>query len=325
MPGTIRRTRWPGYRALPALVLVASVPAASRGQVVEQIREDVRGVSTGSSDTSAPSSGSPGDDDQGDSRPRRRRRDYDGYDDDGYGDAKGWTGLIIVSAYTVTSPFWGPHAILEDEFLSYEYFPRFPYDQVPGYMMCSPCDSLEPDPACEVDPLRSEGWPTRPRTWAARFRMEYADEFNDLQRIGGHLLLETRSRFGLDTETSYLEEELPDGTQDALWLGDCNVVYRFAQGEYAQFRAGVGFNWLDDPEETDFGFNFTYGADLFPRRPWVLSATIDWGTLGEAELFRFRTTGGVVVHGVELYTGYEYLDIDSTQMNGIMGGVRIWF
>ena len=70
---------------------------------------------------------------------------------------------------------------------------------------------------------------------------------------------------------------------------------------------------------------FTYGADLFVRRPWVVSATIDWGTLGEAELFRFRTTGGVVVHGVEVYTGYEYLDIDSTQMNGVMGGVRIWF
>jgi hypothetical protein len=49
------------------------------------------------------------------------------------------------------------------------------------------------------------------------------------------------------------------------------------------FRTGLGFNWLDDPIDTNFGFNFTYGADLFPRRPWVLSATIDWGTLGEAE------------------------------------------
>jgi hypothetical protein len=108
-------------------------------------------------------------------------------------------------------------------------------------------------------------------------------------------------------------------------MGDCNVVFRFAQGEHAQFRTGVGFNWLDDPIETNFGFNFTYGADLFPRRPWVLSGTIDWGTLGEAELFRFRTTAGVVFHGVEVYTGYEYLDIDTTQMSGLIGGVRIWF
>jgi hypothetical protein len=215
--------------------------------------------------------------------------------------------------------------LLENDVISYDYFPRFPYDRVRGYMMSSPCECLEQDPACEVDPLRSEGWPTRPRTWAARLHVEYADEFNDVERVGGHLLLETRSRFGLDTETSYLEEKLPGGAQDELWLGDCNVVFRFAQGERAQFRTGLGFNYLDDPLDTNFGFNFTYGADFFPRKPWVVSATIDWGTLGEAELFRARTTGGVVVYGVEVYTGYEYLDIDATQMNGVLGGVRIWF
>jgi hypothetical protein len=33
----------------------------------------------------------------------------------------------------------------------------------------------------------------------------------------------------------------------------------------------------------------------------------------------------VIVHGVEVYTGYEYLDIDRMQMNGIIGGIRIWF
>ena len=32
---------------------------------------------------------------------------------------------------------------------------------------------------------------------------------------------------------------------------------------------------------------------------------IDWGTLGHAELFRFRTTAGVVFHGIETYAGYE--------------------
>jgi hypothetical protein len=52
---------------------------------------------------------------------------------------------------------------------------------------------------------------------------------------------------------------------------------------------------------------------------------IDWGTLGSAELFRFRTTAGVIVHGVEVFTGYEYLDIDRTQVGTLLGGVRIWF
>ena len=322
MPGAFRRMARPAGAALVLLLLArACWPTGIQAEgILQAIRDDVRGAS---SDSSAPGSRDEDDDDDG----RRHGSYHGGYDDD---DDDGFSGFLVFQSarlafYTLASPFWGPYAALEDDLSTYDYFPRFPYDRVPGYMMSDPCGCWPEDPSCGVDPMRSERWPAKPRTWAARLRMEYADEFNDLQRVSGHLLLSTRSRLGLDTETSYLEEKLFDGTQDELWLGDCNVVYRFAQGEHAQFRTGVGFNWLDDPEETDFGFNFTYGADLFPRRPWVLSATLDWGTLGEAELFRFRTTGGVVVHGVELYTGYEYLDIDSSQMNGIMGGVRIWF
>ena len=97
--------------------------------------------------------------------------------------------------------------------------------------------------------------------------MEYATDFDDLQRIGGHLLLSTRTRFGLDTETSYFQEQLPGDRHDHLWLGDCNVVYRFAQSEHAQFRTGIGFNWMDDPADTDFGFNFTYGPTSSPPNP----------------------------------------------------------
>jgi len=133
------------------------------------------------------------------------------------------------------------------------------------------------------------------------------------------------ARFGLDTEMSFLEENLPDGGRDQLWLGDCNLVFRFAQSEHVQWRTGIGFNWLDDPAETDFGFNFTYGFDWFPARPWVVSSTIDWGTLGRAEQFRFRTTAGALLWGLESYVGYEYYDLDRTQMNMLIGGVRVWF
>ena len=316
MRGGIRSSLWGGAGVLVVLCLTGYGSSASRAEgLLQTLRDDVRGESSGSA------SPSPDDDD----RPRRRHsRSYHDDDDDGF------YGFLVFESgrlafYAFTSPFWAPYAVLEDDLSACRYFPRFPYDHVPGYMMSDPCQAWDEDPACAADPLRTDQWPTTPRTWAGRLRMEYADEFHDVTRISGHLLLSTRSRFGLDTETSYLEEQLPGNQQDELWLGDCNVVYRFAQGEHAEFRTGLGFNWLDDPLDTDFGFNFTYGADVFPRRPWVLSATIDWGTLGEAELFRFRTTAGVLVYGVEVYTGYEYLDIDTTQMNAIMGGVRIWF
>ena len=204
------------------------------------------------------------------------------------------------------------------------YFPRFPYDHVPGYLMDNPCEVRDGDPIFAAA-LRSDRWPTKPRTWAARLRVEYASDLDDLDRIGGHLLLSTRSRLGLDTEASYLQEHLPGDRHDHLWLGDCNVVYRFAQSEHAQFRSGVGVNWMDDPLYTNFGFNFTCGADFFPSRPWIVSTNIDWGTLESAELFRFRGTVGAILWRMEVYTGYEYLDVDSTRINTILGGVRIWF
>jgi len=327
MPGGTGRYLARSGRVLLPLILVLCLSTSGAGAgFLQQLRDNVRAPGP---DSSASSS----DDDDGD----HRRHDYC-YDDDCDAEDELYGGLVMIGGYitaaAVTSPLWGPHYALGDDLEVPGYFPRFPYGGVPGYMMFAPCliEGTPPgDPALAgdfpADPagLPCTAWPSRPRTWAARLRFEYADEFDDLSRISGHMLLSTTSRFGLDSEIGYLEEDLPFGRHDHLWIGDCNVVYRFAQSEYAQFRTGVGFNWIDDPIDTNFGFNFTYGADFFPRRPWVVSATLDWGNIGRAELFRFRTTAGVIVGGVEVYTGYEHLDIDNQQINSLMAGVRIWF
>ena len=208
---------------------------------------------------------------------------------------------------TVTTPIWMPRQCLMDDPVIEGYFPRYPYRHGnPGYMM--------------IDEYTS-----RPRSYSVRLRSEYSEDFDDLSRIGMHLLLSTTSRFGIDTETNYLQERLPGDRYDHLWIGDCNVVYRFAQSPRAQWRAGIGFNWLDDPIETNYGFNFTYGFDLFPRKPFVLSTEIDWGTLGSAEAFHFRTTAGALIKNLETYIGYEYRDIDSFRFNGLVAGLRVWF
>jgi hypothetical protein len=90
-------------------------------------------------------------------------------------------------------------------------------------------------------------------------------------------------------------------------------------------RMGVGMNWLNDPTQTDLGVNFTYGGDFFPRKPWVISGEIDAGTLGNAGLFRFRTSLGLIFRRFETYVGYEYSDIGRTQDNFFISGVRVWF
>ncbi len=263
--------------------------------VLDTIREDVRTPSPGPRPAEA--------------RSAERCRDQETYTrQDPESDAAddSWMGVLYLGGAAATSPFWGPFALLGDDFGVQGYFPRFPYDHTRGYMMI-------------------DDFPSRPRQWAARLDAEYVENCRDPHAFGGHLLVSTSSRFGFAGSLARLEERLARGGRDQLWLGDANLVFRFAQSQRAEFRAGLGMNWLDDATQTDLGFNFTYGADFFPRKPWVVSSTLDWGTLGHAELFRFRATAGIVVHGVEVYAGYQYLDIDRIQTNGLVGAVRVWF
>ena len=214
---------------------------------------------------------------------------------------------LRIGCFVAAAPIWIPRMVLDDSNSIEGYFPRFPYDHGKSGSM-----------------LIGEGT-SGARRWSGRLRSDYAEDFDDLSRVGGNLLLSTTSRFDLDIAMNHFEERLADKDRDRLWLGDCNLVYRFAQGSRVQWRAGLGFNWLDDPIDTDFGFNFTYGVDVFPVKPWVLSAVLDWGTLGSADLFHFRTTAGVIIHGFEAYTGYEYYNIDRFQFSGLIAGVGLWF
>jgi hypothetical protein len=247
----------------------------------------------------------------------------------------------VVGTVAALSPLWVPRAILHDDGTQ-AYFARFPYDNAPGYLVSDAwlsgftADSVLAEALPDGSP---DGDPTKPpkgslislsldpaaRRWGGQFRADYADELSDLTGIGGQLILETTSRWGIDTSVQYLRERRTGGEFDHLTLGDCNLVYRFAQSPQAQMRIGVGANWLNDATRTDLGFNFTYGGDFFPRKPWGISSAIDWGTLGHAGLFRFRTTAGVIWNRFEAYTGYEYLDIGTTQGNFLIGGVRVWF
>jgi hypothetical protein len=193
-------------------------------------------------------------------------------------------GAVVVGG-ALTAPIWVPITLSGDDYSHPAYLHQFPYD-----------DTTSPP---ETFPV------------AARFDADYVDAFDNLDRINGHLLISTASRFEFDARFQHLAERLAYGGQDQLWNGDCNVTYRFAQSDFGLFRAGLGINWLNDPTQTDLGFNFTYGADIFPAKPWVFSAVLDAGTLGRAGLFRFRTTAGVVYRSVEFYSGYEYTDIGS--------------
>jgi hypothetical protein len=294
-----------GARQAVVAAMICLLAAASlRGQdgTLQTIRDDVRvGAPTDTSTPSPPPPSTPHD--------NPRHCDSSGHTDSDP-DLDAMKGQLIlagvyVAGFTVTSPIWLPMVVMDDSLGQQGAFPGFPYRNSSGYITNAPTAST--------------------RGWAGRFDVEYVASFDQVDKIGGHLLLETASRFGLDMRAQHLEERLATGGRDQLWLGDCNLTFRFAQSNWGQFRTGLGLNWLTDDRQTDVGFNFIYGADFVPRQPWVLSATLDAGTLGRAALFRFQATVGAMVNRFEFYTGYEYTDIQRTHWNGLIGGVRLWF
>lgn len=260
-------------------------------------------------------------------------------------DEQASNGLSTLATYgtmlAVTAPFWGPRAILGDDG-EMGMFPNYPYDRVKGHMLTGEFPT-EPEPNAggffglgrlwkkDTDPdeptesIVLDRWRERGRTDAGRISFEYGDQFDSMNKVGGNLLLTSAERGCYEARWDYYQERRPGKRFDYLNIGDFNVEYRFAQSHHAEFRSGIGFNWMQDRVRSDFGFNFIYGADFFPAQPWILSTTIDWGTLGNSDLFRARATAGVIIRSIETYAGYEYLDIGRTGISALIAGVRWWF
>jgi hypothetical protein len=272
--------------------LALACPATEvRAQALEQLREDVR--------TSSP------DEPEEREQPRNSSGGGSGYDDcdDDWGD---------LLAFAIVAPFWGPAAMMGDDYSERGYFLHFPHQHDRGYMVMG---------AAGIGELPGG---QQPYVWAARGRTEYGTDFDRLNWIGGHLLFETSPRLGLESDFRHVNEDLAAG-RDALWFGDGNALFRFAQSEWLVMRSGVGFNFLSDARRTDFGFNFTYGGDFFPIRPLVISGELDLGTLGHTSVYHFRGTIGANWRTTEAYIGYDYYDIGRTQIAGLVAGVRLWY
>ena len=159
----------------------------------------------------------------------------------------------------------------------------------------------------------------------ARFLTEYGDDFGRQQKISTRVLLDTRSRIGLDASFDYLREQMGGGEHDQTWLGDVNAVFRFAQSEQAEFRAGVGVAWQADSLGSASGANFTYGGNVYLSEPHMVDFDLDLGRIGEAGLTRFRTGYSLYLHRLRARLGYEYLRVGSFDANYMSGGVGIDF
>lgn len=275
---------------------------------LSEARSEVRGSNRSSASDSFSEDSSSNSDDDGDSFLGTLLTSlFSSNSDCGCEDSDGSSSLdggVIFSV--LASPWLVPHSMLDDKdevLLLADY----PYAQNwDGYFV-------------DQDPK-----PDWAKPWSGRFLAESGTDFDGLQKQGGRLRLDTTSRFGLDTEWNFRRETLSTG-HDSLWNGDVNLVYRFAQSRRAAFYTGLGVNWLADRGGGDAGFNFTYGADFYPADPWVISGSIDWGTLGHASTFHGRATVGLMLNRLEVFTGYDYLKIGDTSLPSFVAGVQLHF
>jgi hypothetical protein len=216
--------------------------------------------------------------------------------------------VLAMGGIAATTPFWVPFVLTGDRYAETGPFVAYPYkDGAIGNMLTASTPS-------------TEGFP-----WCLQANTNYAENFSGTRRIDAGFQLEGANRLGIDSELNYWREAVtPEWTRN-LWTGNANLLFRFAQCEWLQTRVGIGCNWLDDGGDNDYGFNFTYKADVFLRDPVIISGELDWGTLGDETLFHPRITLGTHWRRAELFIGCDYFDIGSTQATSMIVGARLWY
>ncbi|MCH8829749.1 MAG: hypothetical protein IID45_09250, partial [Planctomycetes bacterium] len=69
----------------------------------------------------------------------------------------------------------------------------------------------------------------------------------------------------------------------------------------------------------------TYGVDIYLSKPWIISTSFDWGTLGSDSLLHMRITAGLDFGRFEIYAGYDFYEIGSRERKTLVAGLGMWF
>jgi len=295
------------------LSCLTAVPVSAQG-TIQRLRDETapRPSDSHPSDSSAPSSSSS-------SSSSHKSSSDDSDCDDFLRDLGG--GLFLTACEIATVPLWGPSVLLGDYLGNPGHFPPHPYSgDMPGYVQV-----LREHGNVKRDEEISPDDPNYLKWWSVRLSVEDGNDFRGLNRLNGQLVFDTTLRVGLWTNWDWLHERLPCGCTDETLLSATSLTFRIAQSEYVLMHAGAGFRMMNDRTGDRFGFNFLYGADVFPAEPFVLSALLEGGTLGEAGVFHTRGSAGVIYHGWEVYLGYDFLRVGTVNVQGPMAGLRFWF
>lgn len=105
-------------------------------------------------------------------------------------------GVGKLAFWAAASPVWLPKTLIDDAAFDPGCFARYPYQcDLDGYLL--PDTALAREQYPELDGECD--------AWLVRLRGEYGGDFDDLSRAGGQVLVDSASRWGIDTEANYLD------------------------------------------------------------------------------------------------------------------------
>lgn len=290
--------------------------------------------------------GSPNDDRAADSSDDLEEDDDDDFgeeDEDESSDCGEFCEAFV--RWMLGAPWTVPYELLREEPSPHFAYARYPYQGGPGYLRAwVPGEAPQP-PDFEVYP-RSPSHPTSPpsgtRTWALTTALEAGSNFSGVRQAGATarlftpLPLELEARFYYFVEQSTVTDAEQNVKPESDWasLSNLNLSFRFAATRSVQFRTGIGYqHWFEDQESQSEealtvaerhrpGFQFHYGFDAYPGRPVTLSGEARVGNLGAALVLEARGTLGAALGPVELFGGYQALNIGGIGLGGPLVGVR---
>jgi hypothetical protein len=209
-----------------------------------------------------------------------------------------------LAGHVIALPFAAPRWLLGDDSFGPCSFAPYPYAGGGGYWLVP-------------EPYSSAGESPAGARWSARARAELGSDLDGLTRVGGRVRVEHASRLGLDLALDRWSEDLSGAATDELRTGDALLHYRFAQSEYAAFRLGGGFSWLEDDAGTESGFALAYGAELHPVPPFVLDLEADIGRVGSATRVHGRTGLAWVFRRLELGLVLDAWSFDGADLQSV--------
>lgn len=231
-------------------------------------------------------------------RPRRRSRDTD-----------------VLEAFFIL--FFGPVFATGDRWGSEWWLADHPYaDDVPGYALYLTERDASAPPVQDI-------------------AMSVSAEGGYVVGGAGRGALDVRlmlpERFEIDVGAMALIERRAPGDWDTLGMETLHVGLRFAQDLNWQFHTGIGARLLHHEEGATAGFDFRYGFDVFPARPWIVSTRVSLGHLGWSWTVGARLTVGLALGPAEVFVGYDHFSVfdledetNSAHVSGPVGGLRLW-